>query len=92
MSVNVKLPTALRPFAGQQESVTVEGKTTGEALDALFAKHEGLKKQLLTPEGKLRNFVNVYVNEDDMRDLKGLNTAIKDGDTMLIVPAIAGGR
>ena len=92
MSVSVKLPTALRPFAGQQESVAVDGKTTGEVLDTLFAKHEGLKKQLLTPEGKLRNFVNVYVNEDDMRDLKGLNTPVKDGDALLIVPAIAGGR
>ena len=91
MSVQIKLPTALRPFAGQQETVSVDGKTTGEVLDALFARHESLKKQLLTPEGKMRNFVNVYVNEDDMRDLKGLNTPVKDGDTVLIVPAIAGG-
>jgi adenylyltransferase/sulfurtransferase len=92
MSVQIKLPTALRPFAGQKDSVTVEGKTAGEALDALFSQHEALKKQLLTPEGKMRNFVNVYVNEDDTRDLKGLNTPVKDGDTVLIVPAIAGGR
>ncbi len=91
MSVQVKLPTALRPFADGQESVKVEGKTAGDALDALFAKNEGLKKQLLTPEGKLRNFVNVFINEDDIRDLKGLATPIKDGDTVLIVPAIAGG-
>lgn len=92
MSVQVKLPTALRPFAGQQDSVAVEGRTAGEVLDQLFAKHEALKRQLLTPDGKMRNFVNVYVNEDDTRDLKGLNTPVKDGDTVLIVPAIAGGR
>jgi adenylyltransferase/sulfurtransferase len=92
MSVHVKLPTALRPFAGHQDSVAVDGKTAGEVLDALFSRHEALKKQLLTPDGKMRNFVNVYVNEDDTRDLKGLNTPVKDGDTVLIVPAIAGGR
>jgi sulfur-carrier protein adenylyltransferase/sulfurtransferase len=91
MSVSVKLPTALRPFAGQQDSIVVDGKTAGEVLQALFSQHEGLKKQLLTPDGKMRNFVNVYVNEDDTRDLKGLNTPVKDGDTVLIVPAIAGG-
>ena len=91
MSVQVRLPTALRPYADNQEAVGVDGKTTGEVLEALFARHEGLKKQLLGPDGKLRNFVNVYVNEDDMRDVKGLATPVKDGDTVLIVPAIAGG-
>ena len=91
MSIQVRLPTALRPFAGQQEIVNVEGATAGQALDALFARHDALKKQLLTPDGKIRNFVNVYVNDDDMRQLKGLETPIKDGDTVLIVPAIAGG-
>jgi adenylyltransferase/sulfurtransferase len=87
----VRLPTALRALAGQQESVAVEGRTTGEVLEALFSRHEALKKQMLGPDGKLRNFVNVYVNEDDMRDLKGLGTPVKDGDVILIVPAIAGG-
>lgn len=91
MSNQVKLPTALRPFASGQESVALEGKTAGELLDALFIKHDGLKKQLLTPEGKLRNFVNVYINENDIRDLKGLASPVKEGDVLLIVPAIAGG-
>lgn len=92
MSVDIRLPTALRAFADKKETVTVEAKTVGEALDALFAKHDRLKAQLLTPEGKLRSFVNVYVNEDDARDKQGLATPVKSGDTVLIVPAIAGGR
>jgi adenylyltransferase/sulfurtransferase len=91
MSVTIKLPAALRPYADKHETVTVDGKTAGEALEALFKKHEALRKQLLDDSGKLRNFVNVYVNEDDTRDLKGLNTPVKSGDTILIVPAIAGG-
>ncbi|MEK7858666.1 MAG: ubiquitin-like small modifier protein 1 [Elusimicrobiota bacterium] len=91
MSVQVKLPSALRPFADRQEQVALDGKTAGEVLDALFARHGGLKKQLLTDDGKMRNFVNIYVNDDDIRDLKGLNTPVKDGDAVLIVPAIAGG-
>ena len=65
---------------------------SSNALSALFARHERLKGQLLSPDGKLRSFVNVYVNEDDARDKQGLATPLKDGDTLLIVPAIAGGR
>jgi len=91
MSVDIRLPTALRAFADKQEKITVEAKNVGEALDALFAKHDRLKAQLLSPDGKLRSFVNVYVNEDDARDKQGLATPVKDGDVVLIVPAIAGG-
>ena len=91
MSVEIKLPTALRPFADQQESVSVEARTAGEALQALFACHSALKQQLLTPDGKMRHFVNVYINDSDTRDLGGLQAPLKDGDTLLIVPAIAGG-
>ena len=91
MSVTIRLPTALRAFADKQETVTVEAKTVGEALDGLFAKHDRLKAQLLDQNGKIRSFVNVYVNEDDARDRQGLATPVKDGDTILIVPAIAGG-
>ncbi len=91
MSIDIRLPTALRALADKQATVTVEAKTVGEALDALFARHERLKAQLLGPDGKLRSFVNVYVNEDDARDQQGLATPLKDGDAVLIVPAIAGG-
>lgn len=91
MSVDIRLPTALRAFADKQEKVTVEAATVGEALNSLFAKHDRLKAQLLAADGTLRSFVNVYVNEDDARDQQGLATPIKDGDTILIVPAIAGG-
>lgn len=91
MSVDIRLPTALRAFADKQEKITVEAGNVGEALDALFARHDRLKAQLLSPDGKLRSFVNVYVNEDDARDKQGLATPVKDGDTVLIVPAIAGG-
>ncbi len=91
MSVDIRLPTALRAFADKQEKVAVDAGTVGTALDALFAKHDRLKAQLLSPDGKLRSFVNVYVNEDDARDKQGLATPVKDGDTILIVPAIAGG-
>lgn len=91
MSVDIRLPTALRAFADKQEKITVEAKNVGEALDALFMKHDRLKAQLLSPDGKLRSFVNVYVNEDDARDKQGLATPVKDGDVVLIVPAIAGG-
>ena len=91
MSIEIRLPTALRAFADKQEKITVEAKNVGEALDALFGKHDRLKAQLLSPDGKLRSFVNVYVNEDDARDKQGLATPVKDGDTVLIVPAIAGG-
>jgi len=91
MSVEIRLPTALRAFADKQEKIVVEATNVGEALNALFAKHDRLKAQLLSPDGKLRSFVNVYVNEDDARDKQGLATPVKDGDTVLIVPAIAGG-
>ena len=91
MAIEIRLPAALRAFADKQEKITVEAKTVGEALNALFALHDRLKAQLLTPEGKLRSFVNVYVNDEDARDLQGLNTPVKDGDALLIVPAIAGG-
>jgi|CXWL01.1.fsa_nt_gi adenylyltransferase/sulfurtransferase len=91
MSIEIRLPTALRSFADKQEKVSVTAKNIGEALDQLFTKHERLRPQLMSPEGKLRSYVNVYINEDDVRDKQGLNTLLNDGDTILIVPAIAGG-
>jgi len=92
MSIEIRLPTALRAFADKQEKIGVDAGTVGEALEQMFSKHERLRQQLMSADGKLRSFVNVYVNDDDARDKQGLATAVKDGDTILIVPAIAGGR
>lgn len=91
MAIEIRLPTALRAFADKQEKISVDAKNVGEALDILFKRHDRLKAQLLSPDGTLRSFVNVYVNDDDARDKQGLATPVKDGDTILIVPAIAGG-
>jgi len=91
MAVKVIIPTPLRAYAGKQESVEVEASTVGQALGALTTKHADLKKHLFSDDGKLRSFVNVYVNDEDIRYLQKDQTAVKAGDTISIVPSIAGG-
>jgi molybdopterin converting factor small subunit len=91
MAVKVMIPTPLRAYAGKQESVEVEASTVGQALGALTTKHADLKKHLFSDDGKLRSFVNVYVNDEDIRYLQKDQTAVKPGDTISIVPSIAGG-
>jgi MoaD family protein len=91
MAVKVIIPTPLRAYAGKQESVEVQAATVGEALNALTAKHGELKKHLYSDDGRLRSFVNVYVNDEDIRYLQKDQTALKAGDTISIVPSIAGG-
>jgi molybdopterin converting factor small subunit len=91
MAVKVIIPTPLRAYAGKQESVEVEASTVGQALGALTTKHADLKKHLYSEDGKLRSFVNVYVNDEDIRYLQKDQTAVKPGDTISIVPSIAGG-
>ena len=88
----ILIPTPLRQFAGKNDSVEVSGATVGEALSALTAAHPDLRKQLYNDEGKLRSFVNVYVNDEDIRYLSKDATAIAASDVIAIVPAIAGGR
>ena len=88
----ILIPTPLRQFAGKNDSVEVSGATVGQALDALTAAHPDLRKQLYNDEGKLRSFVNVYVNDEDIRYLSKDATAISANDVIAIVPAIAGGR
>ncbi len=88
---HIQIPTPLRQYAGKQASVEVPAKTVGEALSSLVAQHPDLKRQLYTEDGKLRAFVNVYVNDEDMRYLQKEATALKEGDTISIVPSIAGG-
>ncbi len=91
MSNKVLIPTPLRPFTDKQDAVEVAGSTVGEALAQLTAKYEGLKKHLYTEEGKLRSFVNIYLNDEDIRYLQREQTPLKDGDTLSIIPSVAGG-
>ena len=87
----VLIPTPLRQYAGKQDSVELTGSTVGEVLTALTTQHPDLRRQLYNDEGKLRSFVNVYLNDEDIRYLEKDATPVKDGDTVSIVPSIAGG-
>ena len=91
MANDVLIPTPLRAYAGQQEIVQVEGKTVGELLQNLTAKYSELHNHLYNEDGRLRSFVNVYLNDDDIRYLDKEATAVKEGDTLSIVPSVAGG-
>ena len=91
MSVTVRIPTQLRPLAGGAGEVAVDGSTVGDALKALDAAHPGFGERLFDEAGKLRRFVNVFVADEDIRFLQGLDTSLADGQTLSIVPAVAGG-
>lgn len=91
MSVDVRLPTVLRSQAGGQSTVAVEGATIGEVIKALVAQYPGISGQLLNDDGSLHRFVNVYVNDDDVRYLSLLDTPVSAGDEVSILPAVAGG-
>ncbi len=87
----IQIPSPLRQYTGKQSTVSVPAATVGEALAALVGQHPDLKRHLYNDDGKLRAFVNVYVNDEDMRYLQKEATVLKDGDTISIVPSIAGG-
>ena len=91
MANKILIPTPLRPFTGKQDAVEVDGGTIGELLTNLTAKYEGLKPHLYNEQGKLRSFVNVYLNDDDIRYLQKEQTPVKPGDTLSIIPSVAGG-
>jgi sulfur-carrier protein len=91
MAVVVKIPAQLRPATGGEGEIEVDGATVGEALDAVFDAHEGLKERI-TEDGDLRRFVNVYVSGEDIRFADGLDTTLSDGAEVTILPAVAGGR
>jgi adenylyltransferase/sulfurtransferase len=91
MAIKLEIPTALRPFTGKQSSVEFEAATVGDALRQLTAVYGDLKKHLYTEDGRLRSFGNIYVNDEDIRYLEKENTPTKDGDTISIIPSIAGG-
>ena len=91
MAVTVLIPTPLRPFVGGRDAVELEGASVGELLDRLTGEHAALKAHLFATDGRLRSFVNVYVNDRDIRQLAQRETPVKPGDTVSIIPSIAGG-
>jgi molybdopterin converting factor small subunit len=91
VAVEVRLPTVLRNHAGGTAAVAVDGATVGEVLSKLVAEFPGMAGQVLTDEGSLHKFVNVYVDDDDVRYLQGLDTPVPDGAELSILPAVAGG-
>ncbi len=91
MPNTIHIPTPLRPFTDKQESVEVDGNTVGELLADLTKRYDGLRKHLYADDGRLRNFVNVYLNDEDIRYLQREQTPVKPGDSLSIVPSVAGG-
>lgn len=92
MSLKVSIPTPLRRYTDGNGVIEVSGSSVASALDSLLQQYPSLKKQLYTDDGRLRSFVNVYVNDEDIRYLQKTETALKAGDTISIVPSIAGGK
>ena len=91
MATKILIPTPLRPYTDKKDAVDAEGGTVGELLADLTAKHAGLKPHLYNDQGRLRSFVNVYVNDEDIRYLGRLEAPLGPGDTVSILPAVAGG-
>lgn len=91
MAVTVRIPTTMRPISGGSSTVLVEGSTLREVLVALNAAHNGFSERLFDDAGELHKFVNIFVSDDDVRYMDGLETPVKDGDTVSIIPAVAGG-
>lgn len=91
MTVRVKLPTILRKHAGGEAQVEAEGTTLREVLKDLESRYPGITRNVLTDDGGLHRFINIYVNDEDVRYLGSLETAVRDGDTVSILPAVAGG-
>src|SRR5258705_13588077 len=91
MAKNVRIPTPLRKLTNNEEVVEVKAGTIGEAIVELQSRYPGIKERLVDDKGEVRRFVNVYVNEEDIRFLQNQETPLKDGDEISIIPAIAGG-
>jgi molybdopterin synthase sulfur carrier subunit len=91
VSIEVRLPNILRPSAGGQPTVTAVGATVGEVFDDLIGQHPALRAQLLTDEGDLHRHLNVFLNDDDIRYLGKLDAKVGEGDTLTLMPAVAGG-
>lgn len=91
MSVTVRIPTTMRPLSGGAKQVEVSSGSLAEVIEALEAAHPGFRDRLLDDDGGLRKFVNIFVDDDDVRFLEGLETKVGDGITVSIIPAVAGG-
>src|SRR3954452_8213214 len=91
MPVTIRIPTTLRPMGGGSSTVQVDGATVAEVIGNLDAAHPGFRDRLLDDDGALRRFVNVFVADDDVRFLQGLDTPVPDGETVSIIPAVPGG-
>ena len=92
MAVRVRVPTPLRRFTGGEGEVSAEGSSIKQVIEDLEKRHAGIRERLLDDKGEIRRFVNIYLNGDDVRFLESLNSKVKDGDDISIVPAIAGGN
>jgi len=91
MSVKIRIPTPLRSMTGGNAEIEIEGSTVSQALDEMEAKYKGLKGRICDPNGDVRKFINIYVNDEDIRQADNLNTIVKEGDVLSIIPAVAGG-
>src|SRR5712664_3517151 len=91
MATKILIPTPLRPYTDKKDAVDADGATVGELLTDLTRKHTGLKAHLYNDQGKLRSFVNIYVNDEDIRYLQKEQTPVSPGDTVSIIPSVAGG-
>ena len=91
MAIEVRIPTILRTYTGGEKAVQGNGSTLTALLDDLDSRHSGLRGRLVTEQGSLHRFVNVYVNDEDVRFLGGLDTELSDGDSVTVLPAVAGG-
>jgi molybdopterin synthase sulfur carrier subunit len=91
MAVTVKIPTPLRRLTNQKDKVSASGKNVLAIVESLNREYPGIKERLCDENGALRHFVNIYINGEDVRYVDGINTPVKDGDEVSIVPAVAGG-
>ena len=91
-TVSIRIPTPLRSFTAGAHAVSIQGNTVGEVIGSLVNTHEGIGERIITPAGELRNFVNLFLGDRNIRNLSGMQTPVSDGDVLSIVPAVAGGR
>ena len=91
MAINVRIPTPLRKFTGGKEQVEAEGSNISEIISNLETTCPGIKEKLYDDKGAIRKFLNIYLNDEDIRFMESLETSVKDGDTIALIPAIAGG-